>query len=148
MLRAAALVAALTATAHADDRTTYRLEIAGTDTASLALTVAGVKTTSPLLMYTGTAGMALGAGVVHFAHGHYEDGGLSIGLHVGAPILTTLFVMRVFKPCAEGAEGCVAAPVIAALAGWLAADLTDVFWLTDDTAPAATPHMLSFGASF
>jgi len=148
MLRAAVLVAALAATAHADDTTKYRLEIAGTDTVSLGLAVAGVKTTSPLLMYTGAAGMAFGAGVVHFAHGDYADGGISIGLHVGAPMLTTLFVMRVFKPCAEGAEGCVAAPVIAALAGWLAADLTDVFWLTHDDAPAATPHMLSFGGSF
>lgn len=147
MLRAAVLVAALTATAHADE-TTYRAEIAGTDGVSLALGVAGVKTANLPLMYTGAAGMAFGAGIVHFAHGDYADGGISIGLHVGAPILTTLFVMRVFKPCAEGAEGCVAAPVIAALAGWLAADLTDVFWLTHDIAPAATPHMLSFGGSF
>jgi len=134
----------LIATAEA----TYKAEIAGTDGVSLALGVAGVKTASLPLMYTGAAGMAFGAGIVHFAHGDYKDGGISIGLHVGAPMLTTLFVMRVFKPCAEGAEGCVAAPVIAALAGWLAADLTDVFWLTRDDAPAATPHLLSFGGSF
>jgi hypothetical protein len=148
MLRAALLVAALAATAHADDTTTYRAEIAGTDGVSLALAVTGVKLTSLPLMYTGAAGMAVGAGAVHFAHGDYADGGISIGLHVGAPMLTTLFVMRVFKPCAEGAEGCVAGPVIAALAGWVAADLTDVFWLTKDDAPAAAPRMLSFGGSF
>ena len=137
-----------TATAHADSTTTYRAEVAGTDGVSLALAVAGVKTDNLPLMYTGAAGMALGAGAVHFAHGDYEEGGITIGMHLGLPMLTTLFVLRVFKPCAEGAEGCVAAPVIAALAGWVAADVTDLVWLTKDEAPAATPRMFSVGFSF
>ena len=148
MLRTVVLVAAMTATARADSTTAYRAEVAGTDGVSLALAVAGVKTDSLPLMYTGAAGMALGAGVVHFAHGDYEDGGITIGMHLGLPILTTLFVMRVFKPCAEGAEGCVAAPIIAALAGWIAADVTDIVWLTKDEAPAATPRVFSVGFSF
>jgi hypothetical protein len=134
--------------AHADSTTAYRTEIAVTDGASLVLATAGVKTKNLPLMYTGAAGMALGAGIVHFAHRDYEDGGISIGFHIAFPMLTTLTVMRVFKPCAEGAEGCVAIPVMAALAGVVAADLADVFWLTKDEAPAATPHVLSIGFAF
>lgn len=140
------MTALLPATAHADPATTYRAELAGTDGASLVLATVGVKTKNLPLTYTGAAGMALGAGIVHFVHGDYEGGGISIGFHVAFPMGTTLTMLRVFKPCAEGGAGCAAVPVLAALAGFVAADLADVFWLTPDAPQTgAAPRMISFG---
>lgn len=139
---------------YADRDTWYGWQTIASDLVAVGLTTGSALSdarTAPALGLGGLGVYALGAPIVHTAHGHVARGGVDLGLRLGAPIaglfagfVTGLVIAFIAPPRRCGSDQCFwAYPLGGALigggAGVLTASAVDAAFFAWDGAPARAP---------
>jgi hypothetical protein len=145
--KALALVALSASAAHADDTSTYRLEIGAADVGATAITVLGTKIDHPVQLVVGASLMMLAGPIVHAAHRDFGEAGASLGTNVA---LVAVGGIVAYGAACSGHDpiACGLGVVVGFGIGYIAAALIDITVITKDTSAQTAPRMIGFTARF